>query len=239
MCSVRMADQMGNRISKIDPSVTPVRMPLRKLPIAVKDKVKAELESLTKSGIISPMNKPSEWISALLVVTKPDGRIRISIDPKPSNKALKRNHHCLPVIDDIIQNWKAPKIFSTVDAKDGFWHVCLDEESSVLTTFETPFGEIRWNRLPQGIFPAPEEFSRRSAEALSGLHGIALIADDILIYGRGDTHETTMVDHDRKIIELLERCRQRGIKLNPKKTQHSSAIREVHGTSIHGSRFES
>ena len=110
---------------EIDPSVTPVRMPLRKLPIAVKDKVKAELESLTKSGIISPMNKPSEWISALLVVTKPDGRIRICIDPKPLNKALKRNHHCLPVIDDIIPELEGAKIFSTVDAKDGFWHVCL------------------------------------------------------------------------------------------------------------------
>ena len=132
------------------------------------------------------MNKPSEWISALLVVTKPDGRIRICIDPKPLNKALKRNHHCLPVIDDIIPELEGAKIFSTVDAKDGFWHVCLDEESSVLTTFETPFGKFRWNRLPQGISPAPEEFCRRLAEALSGLDGIALIADDILIYGRGD-----------------------------------------------------
>ena len=172
---------------------------------------------MTKSGIISPMNKPSEWISALLVVTKPDGRIRICIDPKPLNKALKRNHHCLPVIDDIIPELEGAKIFSTVDAKDGFWHVCLDEESSVLTTFETPFGKFRWNRLPFGISPAPEEFSRRLAEALSGLDGIALIADDILIYGSGDTHEKAMVDHDRKFIQLLERCRQRGIKLNPKK----------------------
>ena len=62
----------------------------------------------------------------------------------------------------------------------------------------------------------PEEFQRRLNEALSGLSGIAVVADDILIYGCGDTLKEATLDHDRKLIALLNRCRQRGIRLNSK-----------------------
>ena len=68
-----------------------VKMPLRRLPIAVKDKVKAELDELTRNDIIAPVNEPSKWISALLVVAKPNG-VRICIDPKLTlNTELLRN----------------------------------------------------------------------------------------------------------------------------------------------------
>ena len=207
----------GDLHLEMDQSVTPVRLPLRKLPIAVKNKVQAELERLTRDGIITPVARPTAWISALLVVMKPDGRVRICIDPKPLNKALKRNHYPLPVIDDFVADLKDAKIFSTVDAKDGFWHVSLDEESSYLTTFETPFGKFRWNRLPFGISVAPEEFQRRLNDALTGLEGTVTIADDILIYGCGNTMEEATKDHDQKLIALLLRCWDRGIRLNPDK----------------------
>ena len=59
-----------------DPDVQPVRLLLRKLPIAVKEKVRIELERMTEAGIITPVSKPTSWISALLVVMKPDGRVR-------------------------------------------------------------------------------------------------------------------------------------------------------------------
>jgi len=65
-------------------------MPLRRLPIGIRDKVAAELQRLEASGIIEPVTEPTPWVSTLLVVAKPDGRIRICIDPKPLNKALKR-----------------------------------------------------------------------------------------------------------------------------------------------------
>ena len=202
---------------EVDPNVQATRLPLRKLPIAIKSKVKLELDRMTEAGIITPVQTPTAWISALLVVMKADGRVRICIDPKPLNKALKRNHYLLPVMEDFLPELQSAKIFSTVDAKDGFWHVCLDEESSYLTTFETPFGKYRWNRLAFGLSVSPEEFQRRLNEALSGLQGIAVVADDILIYGCGETIEDATRDHDRKLIELLERCRQTGIRLNPGK----------------------
>lgn len=78
-------------------------------------------------------------MSSLVVVKKPSGKIRICIDPKPLNQALKRSLYLLPVIEDVLPKLGNAKIFTVCDIKNGFWHVVLDEESSKLTTFETPF----------------------------------------------------------------------------------------------------
>ena len=96
-----------------------------------------------------------------------------------------------------------------LDAKNGFWHVSLDEESSYANTFGTPWGRYRWLQMPFGISPAPEEFQRRLDQALAGLNGCKAIADD----------DEAVRDHDEKLIALLQRCQDKGVKLNRKKLQ--------------------
>ncbi|XP_048732746.2 uncharacterized protein K02A2.6-like [Ostrea edulis] len=143
--------------------------------------------------------------------------MRLCIDPKPLIKALKRNHYATPTIDDILPELSQARIFSVVDCKDGFWHITLDDESSFLTTFGTPWGRYRWLRMPFGIKPASEEFQRRMDEALSGIHGIKAIHDDIVVYGCGNSDDEAIRDHDKKLSTLLERCREKGIKINKDK----------------------
>lgn len=204
---------------QIDKSVPPVQLPTRKVPIAIKDNLKEELQRLTDLGVITPVDVPTEWISATVVTTKRNGKLRLCIDPQPLNKALKRNHYPLPTIDDILPDLSQARCFSVLDAKNGFWHVQLDDESSFLTTFSTPWGRYRWLRMPFGISPAPEEFQRRMDIALEGLAGIKAIADDILLFGSGATDEEAMKDHDTKLRNLLDRCRSKGLKLNESKLQ--------------------
>ena len=108
-------------------------------------------------------------------------------------------------------------MFSTVDLRSGFWHCVLDEESSLLTTFGTPYGRFRWLRLPFRLSVSPEIFHKRVNQVLEGLEGILNIADDILVYGVGDTAEKANADHDRKLKALLLRCRERGIAFNKEK----------------------
>ena len=71
--------------------------------------------------------------------------------------------------------------------------------------------------MPFGISPAPEEFQRRLDNALEGLDGVQPIYDDILVYGSGDTDERAVADHNRKLHSLLQRCREKDIKLNKEK----------------------
>ena len=65
-----------------------------------------ELQRLEAASIITPVTEPSKWASALLVLTKPNGKTRICIDPKLLNKALLRSHYCLPMLDlsDLMQD---------------------------------------------------------------------------------------------------------------------------------------
>ncbi|XP_070535144.1 uncharacterized protein [Ptychodera flava] len=88
------------------------------------------------------------------------------------NKAIRRPKYQLPTVDELLPKLAKAKIFTVLDAKDGFFQVKLDEPSSYLTTFWTPFGRYRYLRMPQGISSAPEEYQRRQNEVLAGLNGV-------------------------------------------------------------------
>ena len=67
------------------------------------------------------------------------------------------------------------------------------------------------------ISPAPEIYQLRQHEALEGLYGVVNIADDILIYGSGETAEEANRNHDVNLWNLMTRCRQINLKLNADK----------------------
>lgn len=67
------------------------------------------------------------------------GDLRICTDPKELNKALKRERNPIPVIEDVLPESSKARVFTNVDARNGYWHVLLDEEQAKLTTFHTPF----------------------------------------------------------------------------------------------------
>ena len=82
----------------------------------------------------------------------------------------------------------------------------------------TPIGRYRWLRMPLGVSLGPEEYQRRQHEALVGLAGVVNKADDILVFGSGDSIEEAEKDHDINLCNLMLRCRV-NLKLNPKKFQ--------------------
>ena len=68
-------------------------------------------------------------------------------------------------------------------------------------------------KLPFGLNTSSEIFQRKLHQALEGLDGTLCVADDIIIYG------CTPEEHDIRLVSLLERCRQVGIKLNKQKSE--------------------
>ena len=104
------------------------------------------------------VTSPTPWVSSMVVMRKSNGNLRLCIDPKDLNQALKRSHYPIPTIDEVLPEIIRARMSSTFDAGNGFWHIELDDGSSFLTTFNTPFGRFRWLRLPFGLASAPEEF---------------------------------------------------------------------------------
>ena len=124
----------------IDPEVPPHIDPPRKTPIALRDKIKDELSRMEQIGVIRKVQEPTELVSSLAYSIKKDGSIRICLDLKHLNNALKRPHHKTPTLEEINHRFNGAKYFSKLDARSGYWSVKLHPDSQILTTFQTPFG---------------------------------------------------------------------------------------------------
>ncbi len=102
--------------------------------------------------------------------------------------------------------------FSKLDAASGFYQIVLDEESSRLCTFNTPFGRHCFLRLPFGISSAPEVFHRTVQQLFDGIEGVGVFIDDVVVWGE------TKEEHD----EVVQKS---GLKLNKNKCQFG--VREI------------
>ena len=184
---------------EIDKNVKPVVHAPCQVPAALRPKIQAELDCMEKLGVILPVTTPTEWVSSLVTVVKPD-KICLCIDPKDLNKAVKREYYPMKTVEDVLTRLPGAKIFSTLDATSGFWQIPLDEESSFLTCFNTPFGRYRFQRLPFRIKSAPEVYQRVMEELFDDIEGCEVIADDIMVWGRDEE------EHDQRLKKVLARA---------------------------------
>ena len=133
----------------------------RRVPFPLMDDVKAELDRIVTSEVIRVVTEPTNWCSAMIPVVKKNGTVRICVDLKKLNIAVRLEHIMLPSLDNIAPKLAHSNVFSTLDAASGFWQIPLDENSQLMTTFITPFGRYAFRRLPFGISSAPEIFQRK------------------------------------------------------------------------------
>ena len=195
----------------VDPNVPPRIDPPRRTPIALKDKIKSELDKMVDQRIIRTIEVPTDWVSSLTYVTKRDGSIRVCLDPRQLNKALIRPRHQAPTLDDLNHKFANAKFFSKLDAKAGYWSIKLDEESQKLTTFQTPFGRCCFQRLPFGLSVSQDIFQLAMDRILEKCTGVCGIADDFVVYG------ATEVEHDRNLLQFMDVAKQHGLALNSAK----------------------
>ena len=197
----------------LDPAVPPVVHPPRKVPISMKDEIKDELDNMVKNDIIAKIQEgePTAWVNGLVYQRKSNGRLRLCLDPKDLNEAIKREHHVTPTLEEILPKLNGAKVFSIVDAKCGYWNIILDEESSYLTTFNSPYGRYHFKRMPFGLKMSQDIFQTRIDQTFEGCHGVIGIADDIVVYGDSEA------SHDANMHSMISRCKETGLKLNPDK----------------------
>ena len=119
-----------------------------------------------------------------------------------------REHYPLGTIDEVIANMPNAKYFSKLDAVTGFWQIRLDEASSKLCTFNTPYGRYRFTRMPFGIKSAPEVFQKVMSQMVLDIEGAEAIIDDILVWG------ATQEEHDQRLKRVLDRSKEYNLKLN-------------------------
>lgn len=198
---------------KLNPDVEPVICPPRPIPAAIRDQVKKELDHLEKCEIIKKVTEPTRWVNPMVCVRKPNGRVRLCIDPHRLNQAILREHYPLCSIDDVTTRLNGSKYFSVLDANMGYYQLKLNDKSSYYTTFNTPFGRYRHLRMAMGISSAPEIFQRVMTDLFGDLEGVEIVMDDMLVHGK------TLEEHNNRLEAVLKRARENDLKLNPKKSK--------------------
>ena len=91
-------------------------------------------------GIIVKESAPTGWVNSIATPEKQrTGALRVYLDPRDLNPAIMREHYLLPTLEDLSLLLPGAKYFSFLNATPGYWHINLEEESLLLTTFNTPF----------------------------------------------------------------------------------------------------
>ena len=113
--------------------------------MSVKNKKITDIKDLQEQGIIEKVTEPTDWVSAPTIVNKPSAKngLGLCIDSRPLNTALKRSEYPIPTVDQLLTEISNAKVFTLADIESAFWHVPLDEPSSLLTTFNTPVGRMK------------------------------------------------------------------------------------------------
>nr|XP_006822907.1 PREDICTED: uncharacterized protein K02A2.6-like [Saccoglossus kowalevskii] len=119
---------------------------------------------------------------------------------------VQREHFQLPAANEVTSKLSVATVFRKLDAKDGYWYVKLDAESSKLTKFNIPFRQYKFNKLPFAL-NSNEVFQKKMQQAFEGIDGVDVIFDDILINANNDE------EHDMRLGQALDRAREKGTKL--------------------------
>ena len=203
----------------IDKTVKPVAQAHRRIPFHVRKQVESKLKEMEDNDIIERVEGPTPWVSPIVVVPKPHNpeEIRICVDMRQPNKAIGRERHVSPTIDDIISELGQAKVFSKLDLNQGYHQLELSPESRYITTFSTHVGLRRYKRLNFGVNSAAEIFQEAIKSAIEGVPGTLNISDDIIVYG------SNQEEHDQRLDCVLERLRKNNLTLNRSKCEFNKS----------------
>ena len=112
----------------------------RKCLIALHPKVKEHLANMEALGVITPIDQPTDWVSLITYIQKANSELHLCLDLHDLNRAICCNHHKMPTVEEVAHKFANSHYFTKLDACHGYWSIVLDEESSLLTTFYSPFG---------------------------------------------------------------------------------------------------
>ena len=148
-----------------------------------------------------------------------DGTLHLCLDPRYLNRYLIRNIHAS--WEDVQHSFRNGQFFSTLDAKSGYWTKQLEEQSQLLTAFNTPFKKHCFVRLPFGLSASSEIFCKHMDRILAGIPGTFACADDVKVQGSSE------LSHNIHLLETVEKVRTinpQGVQPCPKKVKAITAL---------------
>ena len=118
----------------VDENVQPVAQNLRRYPYHLRKDIRAELKRLEEADIIAKVEGSQEWISNFVIVPKANKTVRLCLDARTINKAIKRKRYPILTLDSVIDEMYGSKIFAKLDMREAYTQLELDVESRKILT---------------------------------------------------------------------------------------------------------
>ena len=195
----------------IDETVRPVCQHARPVPFHIRSRLRQELEKMEKEDIIEEHIGPSPWVSNLVLSPKDDGGIRVTVDMREPNRAIKPNKTPIPRPEEVRSELSSYTVFSKLDFRSAYHQLTLDEESSLLTVFHAGDRLMRYKRLTMGSCPATGELANALRPMFVDTKGAHVIQDDLIV--GGEDREA----HDHNLMEVCRIIKGSGMTLNLEK----------------------
>lgn len=178
----------------------PVYQSARRLSQSEKQAVNALIGKWIAGGVVQPST--SDYASPVVLVRKRDGSIRLCVDYRLLNRKVIKDRYPLPLIEDQLDLLQGAQVFSTLDLKNGFFHVKMDESSRKYTAFVVPDGHYEFLRVPFDLCNSPAVFQRYVNSVFRDLMRKRIVMaymDDLII------PSDNIKDGMAKLEEVLER----------------------------------
>ena len=195
----------------------------RKCPIALHPKVKEHLAKMKAMEVITHVDQPTEWVSSITYVQKANSELCLCIDPHDLNRAICHDHHRMPTVEEVAHKFANLHYLTKLDAHHGYWSIVLDEESSLLTTFNSPFGRYCFPHLPFHLVCSQDIFQKKMDQFLKECPECIRIANDITVHGH------TEVEHDAHLHNFMQVVCKYGVVFNPQKMHVKAPAINVFG----------
>lgn len=165
----------GVRMHLILKDEVPIHQNPRRLSAEQRSVVSEIINEWIDKGIARPSQ--SEYASPIVVVKKKNGEPRLCVDYRRLNRKIVRDRYPLPLVEDQLDKLAKAKVFCTLDLKDGFFHVPVDEPSIRYTSFVTPDGQFEFLMVPFGLSNSPAVFQRHIRAVFRKLigYGVSLL----------------------------------------------------------------
>ena len=209
----RLGSLKGAYNIRVDPTVKPATHARRKVPIESKEAIDKELDYLIEEEIITEQVEPTPWVSSVTHLRKPNGEVRVCLDPSNLNKAIIREHHKPMTVEEIAHELAGATVYTKANALKAFLQIHLMHEASLLLMFNSHRGRLRFLRMPFGAKMSQDVFQLQMDAILEQCPGVIGIHDDMVIFG------VDQQDHDANLINLLNVCQKEGLVLNSKKLE--------------------
>ena len=113
-------------------------------------------------------------------------KLQVCLDQRNLNAAIRHDHYKMPTVEEITHELAGSTCFTKLDGTSSYLCIVLDYESSLLTTFNTPWGRFRFVYLPLGLACAQDILQWMMDQILTHCDGVIGIADDVVVNGKDD-----------------------------------------------------